>query len=439
MRKMIGLLAAALVGAGAVTGAAAQDIPGVTLTQIPGSYSAPVALRAPHDGSGRLFIVKQGGEIRVFKNGAMLTTPFVTVPVNYSGESGLLGLAFHPNFGKPDLPHNTEFYVFYTRPTGDPRLGSSPDQVVARYTVPTYDSDVANPTGTIVLRIPDLASNHNGGDIHFGPDGYLYISSGDSGAQNNPYHFAECLWKKPATSASACGDAGGTQYYLLGKILRIDVDNRGGTVGAEMCGSNGIAPAEYSIPASNPHASTSNTCDEIWAHGFRNPWRMSFDRGTGDLVIGDVGQNQYEEITVQPAGVGGGDHGWSRCEGRHYFDASGSGTTCPATTGTIAPAIEYSHSNGCAVSGGYVYRGPATAFHGTYFYGDSCSSALWYATASGPVWDADGIHQTSSASGSVYGFGEDEAGNVYITRSNGTVWRIDIEHDEDVIFADDFE
>ncbi|ANB19442.1 PQQ-dependent sugar dehydrogenase [Dokdonella koreensis] len=436
MRNTIRLLAASLIVAAG--GAAAQDIPGVTLTQIPGSYISPVAVRAPHDGSGRLFVVKQGGEIRVIKSGAMLPTPFLTVSVNFSGESGLLGLAFHPNFGKPALAHNDEFYVFYTRPNGDPRLGATPDQVVARYTVPTPDADVANPAGTIVLRIPDLAGNHNGGDIHFGPDGYLYISSGDSGAQGNPYQFAECLWKKPASSGSACGATGGTQYYLLGKILRIDVDTRGGAVGAEMCGSNGISPAEYSIPAGNPHAATSSTCDEIWAHGFRNPWRMSFDRATGDLVIGDVGQGTYEEITVEPAGVGGGDHGWSRCEGRHYYDASGSGTTCPGTTGTIAPVIEYAHGEGCAVSGGYVYRGPATAFHGTYFYGDSCSSRLWYATASGPTWDTGGIQMTSPASGNIYGFGEDEAGNLYIARSNSTIWRIDIELG-DAIFADDFE
>ena len=406
--------------------APAQTIPGLSVVAVPGSYSEPVAVRAPHDGSGRIFIVQKNGQIKIVKNGVALGTSFLTVSVTTASESGLLGLAFHPNFGKAGLPHNDEFYVAYTRRSADPRLGSTPDQVIARYTVPSLGSDVANPTGTIVLRVPDLASNHNGGDIHFGPDGYLYYSMGDSGAQNNPYHFAECLWKKPATTGSACGDPSGTQYYLLGKILRIDVDTRGGAVTADMCGSAGISPAQYSIPPSNPHVGTANTCDEIYLHGFRNPWRFSFDRLSGDLVIGDVGRNTYEEVTVQPAGTGGDDHGWSRCEGRHYFDASGTGTTCPATTGTIAPVIEYSHSFGCAVSGGYVYRGPSLRLRGTYFYGDSCASALWYATAGAAQtnWLPSGIQNTGLAVGAPYGYGEDEAGNLYIAQSNGVIFKI---------------
>ncbi len=422
------------------TDLSAQVIQGLSATNItPGTtYPAPVAIRAPHDGSGRLFIVQQGGLIRIVKNGAVLPTPFLTVPVRYSGESGLLGLAFHPNFGKPGLPHNDEFYVAYTRPITDPQLGTSPDQAIARYTVPTPDSDVANPTGTLVLRTPDLASNHNGGDIHFGPDGYLYSSMGDSGAQNNPYHFAECLWKKPATTGSACGDTAGTQYFLLGKILRLDVDNRGGAVTADMCGSNGISPAQYSIPADNPHVGTSNTCDEIWLHGFRNPFRFSFDREGGNLIIGDVGQNLYEEVTVQPAGVGGSDHGWSRCEGRHSFDATATGTTCPATTGTVAPVIEYGHQPACAVIGGYVYRGPSARLRGTYFYGDSCITELRYATvgAPGTDWSPGGVHNSMlPITGNSYGFGEDEEGNLYIARSNSTVLKIS----SDFIFDNGFD
>lgn len=422
----------------------AQVIPGLTATNItPGTtYPAPVAIRAPHDGSGRLFIVQQGGLIRIVKDGAVLPTPFLTVNVRYSGESGLLGLAFHPNFGKPGLPHNDEFYVAYTRPTADPKLGTSPDQAIARYTVPTLDSDVANPTGTLVLRVPDLASNHNGGDIHFGPDGYLYSSMGDSGAQNNPYHFAECLWKKPDTTSSACGDAGTPQYYLLGKILRLDVDNRGGAVTADMCGSNGISPAEYSIPADNPHVATSNTCDEIWLHGFRNPWRFSFDRATGDLIIGDVGQNLYEEITAQPAGIGGSDHGWSRCEGRHAFDATGTGTDCPAVTGTVAPVIEYGHTGatadtGTAVTGGYVYRGPSARLRGTYFYGDSGRSYLRSATVGlpGADWSPGGVQNALTIASNPYGFGEDEVGNLYITLQNSTVLKIS----SDFIFDNGFD
>lgn len=418
----------------------AQVIPGLSATNItPGTtYPAPVAIRAPNDGSGRIFIVQQSGLIRIVKNGAVLPTPFLTVAVLNSGESGLLGMAFHPNFGKVGLPNNDEFYVSYTRPSANPRLGATPDQAIARYTVPTIDSDVANPTGTLVLRVPDLASNHNGGDIHFGPDGFLYSSMGDGGPQNNPNRFAECLWKKPATSTSACGDPATTQYYLLGKILRIDVDNRGGPVTADMCGSNGIAPAQYSIPASNPHVGTGSTCDEIWLHAFRNPFRFSFDRAGGNLIIGDVGQNLYEEVTVQAAGTGGSDHGWSRCEGRHAFDATAPGTTCPATTGTVAPVIEYSHSLGCAVIGGFTYRGPSARLRGTYFYGDSCRSELRYATAAAPGidWSPSGVQNSMLTIGSnPYGFGEDEAGNVYIAMQNGTVFKIN----SDFIFDSGFD
>ncbi|MEZ5462070.1 sorbosone dehydrogenase family protein [Dokdonella sp.] len=417
---------------------AAQAIPGLSLENVPGSYSEPVAVRAPHDGSGRIFIVQKGGQIKVVKNGVALATPFLTKSVTTSSESGLLGLAFHPNFGKVGLPHNNEFYVFYTRPSGDPRLGSTPDQAIARHTVPTLDSDVADASGTIVLRIPDLAGNHNGGDIHFGPDGYLYISSGDGGPQNNPHGFAECLWKKPADSnQNSCGtNPSGTQYFMLGKILRIDVDNRGGAATADMCGSNGISPAEYSIPASNPHVGTSSTCDEIYLHGFRNPWRFSFDRANDNLVIGDVGQNTYEEITVQAAGVGGSDHGWSRCEGRHFFDAAGSGTTCPADTGTVAPVLEYSHSSGCSVTGGFVYRGPSSSLDGTYFFGDACSGVLWYATAGAPgtSW-SPGLNNTTLSVGSTYGYGEDEVGNMYIAQANGSVRKIV----SDFIYLDGFD
>lgn len=438
---LTGALSSLLLLATTATTANAAPPAGLYLSRVPNAsttFSEPVALRAPDDGSGRLFVVQKGGSIRVIKNGTLLATPFLSIPVTTSSESGLLGLAFHPNFGKADLPNNNEFYVFYTRHGDDPRLGTTPDQVVARYTVPTLESDVANPAGTIVLRLPDLAANHNGGDIHFGPDGYLYISSGDSGAQNNPHGFAECLWKKPAdNNRNSCGtNPSGLQYYLLGKMLRIDVDNRGGTVTADMCGSNGISPAEYSIPPTNPHVASSNTCDEIWAHGFRNPWRFSFDRLDHRMIIGDVGQNQYEEITVNPVDVGGLDHGWSRCEGRHYFTQSGSGTNCPAATSTVAPVIEFNHSSACAVTGGFVYRGPHSPMHGTYFYGDSCSSDLWWAEASGSTWDADGIHRLSGlGTGTIYGFGEDAKGNIYITRANGQIHRIEVRW----IFADGFE
>lgn len=410
-----------------------QRVPNPTTT-----FSGAVAIRSPNDDSGRLFVVQQGGTIRVIKNNVLLPTPFLTQSVTGSSESGLLGLAFHPNFGRVGQAHSREFYVFYTRPSADPRLGTTADQVVARFTVPTETSDVADTSGTIILRIPDLAGNHNGGDIHFGQDGYLYISSGDGGPQSNPHGFAECLWKKPAdNNKNSCGtNPSGVQYFMLGKILRIDVDTRGGTATADTCGSNGISPMEYAIPATNPHTTTSSTCDEIWARGFRNPWRFSFDRNDGRLIIGDVGQGTYEEITVSNLGAAGLDHGWSRCEGRHYDDVSGTGTTCPATTSTVAPVIEYNHDVGCAVVGGYVYRGPSVAMRGTYFYGDSCGSALWWSESTGAAWDTGGQNTaTGVGSGSIYGFGEDQAGNVYIARADGRVERITT----DLIFRNGFQ
>ncbi|UXI68451.1 PQQ-dependent sugar dehydrogenase [Tahibacter amnicola] len=422
-------------------GASAAPPADLALVRIPDStttFSEPVAVRAPKDGSNRLFVVQKGGVIRVIKNNVLLATPFLTKSVTTTSESGLLGLAFHPNFGKAGLPHNNEFYIFYTRPSGDPRLGSQPDQVVARHTVSPSNPDVANPTGTIVLRIPDLAGNHNGGDIHFGADGYLYISSGDGGPQSNPHGFAECLWLKPAdNNKNSCGtNPSGTQYYLLGKMLRIDVDNRGGAVTSDMCGSNGISPAEYSIPGANPHTGTSNTCDEIWSRGFRNPWRFSFDRADNRMIIGDVGQNTYEEVTVEPGNsTGGSDHGWSRCEGRHYDDASGTGTTCPATTSTVAPVIEYSHSFGCAVVGGFVYRGPLPSMRGTYFYSDSCTGTLWWADTTGATWDSGGLNNTGLGSGGVYGFGEDENGEIYVAEGGGEIHRLA----PNTIFTDGFE
>lgn len=438
MRGVYGLFTMALLVGGASPALAAPP-PDLSVVRVPDAsttFSGAVAVRAPHDGSNRLFVVQRNGTIRVIRDGVLLPTPFVTVPTSVGSESGLLGLAFHPNFGKTGLPNNTEFYVFHTRPSADPQLGAYEDEVVSRYTVPTPTSDVATATGTLVLRLPDIQDNHNGGDIHFGADGYLYVASGDSGVQNNPYKLAECLWKKPASTA-ACGASGSPQYFLLGKMLRIDVDTRGGAVSPEMCGSEGISPAQYSIPASNPHTGTSQTCDEIWAAGFRNPWRFSFDRADQRLIIGDVGQGSYEEITVSAAGAGGLDHGWSRCEGRHYDDVAGTGTTCPATTSTVNPAIEYSHAGGrCAVSGGYVFRGPIERMRGTYFYGDSCVSTLWWAESAGAVWDAGGENSIGTlGSGSIYGFGEDEAGYVYIVRSNGQIQRLT----SDFIFDDNFQ
>lgn len=423
MRKT--LLAVSITLAALPLVAQAQTAPAdLTLVPFASGVGSPVAIRAPADGSGRVFIVNQAGSIRVVKNGALLPTPFVTVPVRFSGESGLLGLAFHPNFGKVGLPHNDEFYVAFNRPLGDPMLGSSPDVALARYTVPSLGSDTANPTGTLVLRVPDNASNHNGGDIHFGPDGYLYMSTGDGGSQGDPNGFAMCLWKKALDSNPANCGSGTPQYYLMGKILRLDVDTRGAVATADMCGSNGITPTQYAIPGSNPHVGTSNTCDEIWLHGFRNPWRTSFDRETGDFWIGDVGQGNVEEVDLRVNGSTEPTfYGWRCREGSTTYTSANVCATPPAN---VLPVLEYTHTNGrCAITGGFRFRGPIASLRGMYTYADSCSSDIWFAKpGAGGAWTTTVWRNDADGYGTYSGFGEDEAGNLYVAHtSSGIVYK----------------
>ena len=423
MRKT--LLATAITLAALPLAAPAQTAPAdLTLVPFATGVGSPVAIRAPSDGSGRVFIVNQAGSIRVVKNGSLLATPFVTVPVAFGGESGLLGLAFHPNFGKVGLPHNDEFYVAYNRASAEPRLGSSPDVALARYTVPSLGSDTANPTGTLVLRVPDNASNHNGGDIHFGPGGFLYMSTGDGGSQGDPNGFAMCLWKKALDSTPGNCGSGTPQYYLLGKILRVDVDTRGGVATADMCGSNGITPLQYAIPGDNPHVGTSNTCDETWLHGFRNPWRTSFDRETGDFWIGDVGQGNVEEVSLRVNGSTEPTfYGWRCREGSSTYNSSNVCATPPAN---VLPVLEYNHTAGrCAVSGGFRFRGPIASLRGMYTYADSCSSDIWFAKpGAGGSWTTSVWRNDADGYGTYSGFGEDEAGNLYVAHtSSGIVYK----------------
>jgi len=258
IRLAVGCVFAAVAGL-----AVAQTVPpDLTLEVVTDQIEAPIGVRAPHDGSGRLFVISQSGSIRIVKDGTLLPTPFLTVPVTYpgtGGTSGLLGLAFHPNYGQTGLPHNDEFYIVYMRAGNCSApgncLGSGPDEVLERYTV-SSDADVANPAGTVVMRLADNSppSFHNGGDIHFGPDGYLYMSSGDGGQESGTHWLAECLWKKPNdTTSTTCDNSTSTpQYFLRGKMLRIDVDNRGAIANEEMCGTATGEAAEYSIPADNP-------------------------------------------------------------------------------------------------------------------------------------------------------------------------------------------
>lgn len=349
--------------------------PKISLTQYASGLSQPVQITNANDGSGRLFVVQQGGQIRIVKNGVLQSEPFldITSRVSCCGERGLLGVAFPPKYASKKY-----FYVNYT--------DSSGDTVVARYYV-TNNPDVANSNKQeVVLKVEQPYANHNGGQLAFGKDGYLYIGMGDGGSSGDPQNNAQ----NPAS--------------LLGKMLRIDVES-------------GTAP--YSIPPSNPFKNTPGYRAEIWALGLRNPWRFSFDRKTDDLYIGDVGQNAYEEVNFESsASKGGKNYGWKIMEASQCFESS----TCNKK-GLTLPIAEYEHSQGCSVTGGTVYRGQNYPnMNGIYFYGDYCSGRLWGLQRSGNAWQNTLFSDTPY---SISSFGEDQAGNVYITDyGSGNIYKI---------------
>lgn len=362
----------------------------ISLEPVVSGLKSPIGVYHTKDGSGRLFILEQGGYVRIWSGKQLLTTPFLDIDAltNGGGEQGLLGISFHPNYKT-----NGYFFINYTDLSGN--------TVVARYSVSTSNPNVANPSSaTTILTVAQPFSNHNGGQIHFGPDGYLYISMGDGGSAGDPGHRAQNL------------------TTLLGKMLRIDVD-RG---------------LPYTIPATNPFVSNTNPLvkKEIWAYGLRNAWGFSFDRGTGDLIMGDVGQYAWEEIDFQSrSSTGGENYGWRKMEGNHCFNPS---TSCNDGTLTL-PVIEYSHAAGnCSVTGGYRYRGSrGTNLTGVYFYADLCSGRIWGAKPSGATWATNQLLDTALT---ISAFGEDEAGEIYVVdldAANGALYRIRSTGDAEII------
>ncbi|NOY99981.1 MAG: glucose dehydrogenase [Chloroflexi bacterium] len=334
----------------------------------------PLDVQHAGDGSGRLFVVEQEGRIRIIQNGRLLETPFLDVRKRVGSrkaEQGLLGLAFHPRYAENGL-----FFVNYTDRDGN--------TVVARFHV-SADPNQADPASeTALLHVEQPYSNHNGGGLVFGPDGYLYIGLGDGGSGGDPHGNGQSL------------------DTMLGKMLRIDVD------GGEL----------YAVPADNPFVSGGGL-PEIWAYGLRNPWRYTFDAATGDLYIGDVGQELWEEIDYLPAGTPGGvNFGWNYMEGTHVYAGQP-----PAGMALVAPVMEYGHEQGCSVTGGVVYRGAdLPEWQGVYLYADFCSRKIWGLLPVGGVWQARLLFETRFT---IAAFGQDERGEVYLADYGGAIYRLD--------------
>lgn len=367
-----------------------RTIPALAVEDVaPGhTFSAPVFVTQPPGETEDLYVVEQPGTIRIVRDGAVLPTAFldITADVDFDGERGLLGLAFHPEYQA-----NGRFFVYYT-----------PSDVhhnrVAEYQRRSDDPDRAGPEVAILLSHEDPEDNHDGGMIAFGPDGYLYVGMGDGGGSGDQH--------------GAIGN-GQDLDSPFGKLHRLDVE----------------ASASGYVAEGNPYAGGGGLAT-IWAWGLRNPWRFSFDRDTGDLYIGDVGQYEWEEVDIQPASSGGGEnYGWAAWEGTHRFEARA--PLVPEPEDHVPPVFEYHHDSGtiitgCSITGGYVYRGSAIPeLRGFYLLGDFCSGArLAFRWCDGAVVDTQVVEDLASTPAQLTSFGEDQAGELYMTGRGGSVVRI---------------
>ena len=371
-------------------GVATSATADVTLLPLASGFSSPVDIANAGDNSGRLFIAEQPGNIRIIQNGTLLATPFLNIQtvVESGGERGLLGLAFHPQYAS-----NGQFFVYFTaKPAAGAGIQTG-DIVIARFQRSATDANVADPASRVnILTIPHSKggqsfANHNGGSLRFGPDGFLYAGVGDGGSGGDPF------------------GSGQDRSVLLGKIVRINVTN---------------VPT-YTIPASNPFIGIVNVRPEIWAYGVRNPWRISFDRQTGDFYVADVGQDQHEEVNRQLASfVGGANYGWRIFEGLSCYNSPASPPNCTTPpTDYVPPIFDYPHSLGVSITGGYVYRGSSTPdLAGKYIFGDFSFSKLWFS----PGDLGASFTQLTNLSQQVSTFGEGENGELYLANySTGTI------------------
>ena len=328
-------------------------------------------------GDSRLFVAEQGGMIKIVNvDGLVNAAPFLNISgfISSGGERGLLGLAFHPQYET-----NGYFYVNYTNPAGN--------TVVARYTCDTANPDAADPTSKVeLLTVQQPFSNHNGGCLRFGPDGYLYIAMGDGGSGGDPNNNAQ------------------NKNSLLGKLLRIDVNNG----------------SPYTNPATNPFMGSVDGADEVWAYGLRNPWKFSFNRSTGELWIADVGQDAREEINRMPSGTAGVNYGWRCYEGSAVYNGAG----CDAASSYTMPFAEYTHAStsGCSITGGYMYTGSVfPAFTGKYIFADYCNNKVGLLdTTTGAI-----SYSTAFGGNNITAFGEDNTGEIYAAgKTSGKIYRV---------------
>lgn len=365
--------------AAATSSAEPTGFPAIRFVPFVTGLDKPVFVTSAGDGTGRLYIVEKDGRVVTVTNGSVDATPFLDIASKTSkgSEQGLLGLAFAPDFA-----NRKRFYVDYTDANGD--------TIIARYQVGDDGLAVAS-SEHVMMKIAQPFPNHNGGMIAFGKDGYLYVGMGDGGAGGDPFGNAQ------------------RKTRLLGKLLRMRVE------------ASGTAPPSKALPvSSNPFYSLGGNARFVYDYGLRNPWRWSFDRKTNALYIGDVGQDRYEEIDYIRAGRSGVNCGWDRFEGRHTYPG---GSVVHDYKGTLRPVAEYSHSQGEAVTGGYVYRGTLwPKMVGMYLYADYASGRVWGLRHLSKGWTAKRLLDSQ---GAISSFGQDDAGELYACDLNGRVLRIE--------------